>query len=106
MYGHTEHPVIFFKTGQPVEPVAFVQKICQDAADGVEQTRCRFVKRLTPITAINKATERGLDDVAQQVLAPHFHGSDRSGKKVSLFSFFFPYMHLLDQALLHMRVVR
>ncbi|KAF2786279.1 hypothetical protein K505DRAFT_260211 [Melanomma pulvis-pyrius CBS 109.77] len=76
--------LIFFKTGQPVDPVTFVQKICQDAADGVEQTRCRFVKRLTPITAIDKATERGLDDVAQQVLAPHFHGPDRSGKKFAI----------------------
>jgi hypothetical protein len=79
--------VLFFKTRQPIEPVAFVQKICQDAAVGVEQKRCRFVKRLTPITAIEKATEKGLDDVAQRVLASHFHGSDQQGKKVN---FIFP----------------
>jgi tRNA acetyltransferase TAN1 len=78
----TYQPVIFFKTRQPVEPVAFVQRICQDAADGVPQPLCRFVKRLTPITATAKATDRGLDEVAQQVLAPHFHGLDRAGKKV------------------------
>lgn len=77
-----DRPVIFFKTRQPVEPVTFVQRICRDAADGVQQPLCRFVKRLTPITATAKATERGLDDVAQQVLAPHFHGPDRAGKKV------------------------
>jgi len=80
-----DHLVIFFKTRQPVEPVSFVQRICRDAADGVQQPLCRFVKRLTPITATAKATERGLDDVAQQVLAPHFHGLDRAGKKVGYF---------------------
>lgn len=75
---------MFFKTRQPIEPVSFVQRICQDAADGVEQKHCRFVKRLTPITAMGKATERGLDDVASLVLAPHFHGPDQKGKKVSI----------------------
>lgn len=61
-----------------------MQRICQDAADGVEQKRCRFVKRLTPITAIDKATDRGLDEVAQLVLAPYFHGPDRVGQKVRI----------------------
>lgn len=77
-------PVIFFKTRPPVEPVSFVHSICQDAADGAEQKRCRFVKRLTPITAMEKATERGLEEVAQRVVAPHFHGPDHVGKKVRL----------------------
>ena len=34
------------------------------------------------MTLIGKATEKGLDEVAKSVLAPHFHGSDRVGKKV------------------------
>lgn len=76
--------LLFFKTRQPVEPVSFVHKICQDVADGVEQKRCRFVKRLTPITAIDKATENGLENVAQQVLAPHFHGDDKGQKKFAI----------------------
>ncbi|KAF2658112.1 THUMP domain-containing protein [Lophiostoma macrostomum CBS 122681] len=76
--------LLFFKTRHPIEPVSFVQKICQDAAIGVEQKRCRFVKRLTPITAIEKATEKGLDDVAQLALAPHFHGPDKQGKKFAI----------------------
>ena len=76
--------VLFFRTRHPLDPVSFVQRICQDAANGVEQKHCRFVKRLTPITAIDKATDRGLEEVAQQVLAPHFHGPDRAGKKVRL----------------------
>ena len=91
MFDHTDCPVVFFKTRQPVEPVSLIQKICQDAANGVEQKRCRFVKRLTPITAIEKATDRGLDEAAQQVLAPHFHGPDRVGKKVG-FLFLLPHV--------------
>ena len=62
--------------------MSFVQTICQDAADGVEQHGCRFVKRLTPISGIEKATEKGLDEVAKRVLAPHFHGPEQKGKKV------------------------
>lgn len=61
-----------------------MQKICQDAADGVVQKGCRYVKRLTPITAIDKATEKGLEEVAQKVLAPHFHGEGREEKKVRI----------------------
>jgi tRNA acetyltransferase TAN1 len=78
--------VVFFKTRQPVEPISFVHKIVQDTANGVQHKNCRFVKRLTPITAIEKANLKGLEAVAQKVLAPHFHGSDKKGKKVSLSS--------------------
>jgi hypothetical protein len=36
------------------------------------------------MTAMGKATESGIRDVAQQVLAPHFHVAGSSEKKVSL----------------------
>lgn len=75
---------MFFKTRAPVEPVSFVEKICQDAAAGVQSRNCPYVKRLTPITALEKATAKGLEVVAEKVLAPHFHGPDQAGKKVSL----------------------
>lgn len=75
--------MIFFKTRSPVEPVSFLHKICQDTADGVEPQRCRFVKRLTPLSAIGKVAGNGLKDVATEVLAPHFHGPEQAGKKVS-----------------------
>jgi len=74
--------VVFFKTRAPVEPVLFVHKICQDTADGVQHKNCRFVKRLTPITGIEKANQKGLETVAEKVLAPHFHGDENAGKKV------------------------
>jgi tRNA acetyltransferase TAN1 len=76
--------VVFFKTREPVEPVSFVHKIVQDTADGAQHKNCRFVKRLTPITAIEKANLKGLEAVAKKVLAPHFHGPEQKGKKVSL----------------------
>jgi tRNA acetyltransferase TAN1 len=75
--------VVFFKTREPVEPVSFVHRIVQDTADGAQHKNCRFVKRLTPITAIEKANPKGLEAVAKKVLAPHFHGAEQKGKKVS-----------------------
>ena len=77
--------MVFFKTRAPVEPVSFVHKICQDTADGVEHQRCRFVKRLTPLSATGKVAGSGLKDVAAEVLGPHFHGPENTGKKVSLY---------------------
>lgn len=74
--------VIFFRTRSPVEPVSFVEKVCRDAAAGVQIQNCRYVKRLTPITACERANEKGLESVAKQVLAPHFHLPDQTGKKV------------------------
>ncbi|KAJ4348337.1 uncharacterized protein N0V89_009711 [Didymosphaeria variabile] len=76
--------LIFFKTRSPVEPVSFLHKICQDTADGVEHQRCRFVKRLTPLSAIGKVAGSGLKDIATQVLAPHFHAPEQSGKKFAI----------------------
>ncbi|KAH0556491.1 hypothetical protein GP486_005610 [Trichoglossum hirsutum] len=75
--------VLFFKTRAPIEPVGFVHRICTDAfSSGCKQSR--WVKRLTPMTLIGKATEKGLDEVAKSVLVPHFHGNDRVGKKFAI----------------------
>ncbi|KAI9773328.1 MAG: hypothetical protein M1840_007543 [Geoglossum simile] len=75
--------VLFFKTRPPIEPVGFVHRICTNAFSfGGKQGR--WVKRLTPMTLIGKATEKGLDEVAKSVLPPHFHGSDRMGKKFAI----------------------
>ncbi|XPS68652.1 hypothetical protein M3J09_000937 [Ascochyta lentis] len=76
--------LVFFKTRAPVDPVSFVHRICQDTADGVQHKNCRFVKRLTPITGIEKANQKGLELVAEQVLAPHFHGESNAGKKFAI----------------------
>ena len=64
--------VLFFKTRPPVKPVSFVHTICKDAAQGATQ-RVRFVKRLSPMAMMGKATEDGLAKVADAVLRPEFH---------------------------------
>ncbi|KAL5121064.1 hypothetical protein ACEQ8H_000915 [Pleosporales sp. CAS-2024a] len=76
--------LVFFRTRLPVEPVSFVEKICQDLAAGVQVRNCRYVKRLTPITSTEKASAKGLEDVAKRVLAPHFHQKDQTGKKFAI----------------------
>ena len=74
--------VLFFKTRPPIEPVSFVHTICRDAAKGATQ-RARFVKRLTPMTMMGKATEDGLAKVAGAVLRPVFH-VDEDGLKFAI----------------------
>ena len=74
--------VLFFKTRPPIEPVFFVHTICKDAAAGTTQ-RARFVKRLSPMTTMGKATEDGLAKVADAVLRPVFHG-DEGGLKFAI----------------------
>ena len=74
--------VLFFKTRPPVEPVTFVHTICKDATEGATQ-RARFVKRLSPMTMMGKATEDGLAKVADAVLQPVFHG-DEDGLKFAI----------------------
>ena len=76
-------PVLFFKTGSPIEPVSFVHDICRDALQAASRKQSRFIRRLTPITLIGKATEKGLGDVAKAVLGPHFHEAGAPLKKVS-----------------------
>jgi tRNA acetyltransferase TAN1 len=74
--------VIFFKTRPPIEPVSFVRTICEDIRKGTHKLHFHSVKRLTPMTLIGKASEHGLHDIAQRVLAPHFHQGGSSEKKV------------------------
>lgn len=71
--------VLFFKTRPPIEPVSFVHTICKDAAEGATQ-RARFVKRLSPMAMMGKATEDGLTKVADAVLRPVFYGSGKELK--------------------------
>lgn len=67
-----------------MEPESFVRSICEDIRRNPDHLHIRSVKRLTPMSLIGKATEKGLREVAQQVLAPHFHTDGSSEKKVSM----------------------
>jgi hypothetical protein len=64
--------VLFFKTRPPIIPVDFVRRICEDASNNVAKRMVRFVNRLTPMTMIAKATEKGLQEVGKVVLGEHF----------------------------------
>jgi tRNA acetyltransferase TAN1 len=70
--------LLFVRTRSPVEPVAFVKRICQDAKSGEQRTRSRYVNRLVPMTAVGRATEQGLVELAKKVLGELF---DLSGKR-------------------------
>lgn len=75
--------VLFFKTRQPVVPVDFVHKICEDAQNGVGHRRSKYLNRLTPMSLMGRATEKGLEEVARAVLAEHFDikGDDETSTK-------------------------
>ncbi|KAK4166684.1 tRNA acetyltransferase TAN1 [Cladorrhinum sp. PSN259] len=72
--------LLFVKTKAPIEPTAFVRRICEDAKSSAEsgQMKCRYVNRFTPVTVTGKATEQGLAEVAREALASFF---DLSGKR-------------------------
>ncbi|AEO67740.1 uncharacterized protein THITE_2116714, partial [Thermothielavioides terrestris NRRL 8126] len=75
--------LLFVKTPPAVDPVAFVRRICEDARACNELPglmRCRYVNRLTPVTAMGRATEQGLVEVARKVLASTFDLSGKRGK--------------------------
>lgn len=74
--------VLFFRTRAPVEPVAFVHSICSDALTSANSIKSRRIKRLTPMTLMGKANEKGLEDVLKVVLDPHFHTEGVKPQKV------------------------
>jgi len=65
--------VLFFKTRLPIGPVDFVHRICKEIVSTPGIRRMRYVNRLTPMTLMGKATEKGLEEVAKAVLASHFN---------------------------------
>lgn len=78
--------MLFFKTIPPVMPVEFVHRICEDARNNPQKRRTRFVNRLTPMAMMGKATEKGLEEVAEAVLREHFHLAGSPGPNIHPFS--------------------
>lgn len=64
--------VLFFKTKAPVEPVSFVHRVCTEVAKNPKRRQSRFVNRLTPMTLMGRASEKGLQEVGRAVLGEHF----------------------------------
>ncbi len=77
-----EMAVVFFKTVSPVEPVSFVKRICEDAANNSALKRTRFTKRLSPMTLMGRPSADDLGKIAGEVLAPHFHQQPIRSRKV------------------------
>ncbi|KAF8866085.1 hypothetical protein BDZ45DRAFT_700739 [Acephala macrosclerotiorum] len=65
--------VLFFKTQPTINPVDLVHRICKEVASNPKIRRMRYVNRLTPMTVIGKATEKGLDEVSKLVLSKYFN---------------------------------
>lgn len=74
--------MVFFRTIAPIEPVSFVKRICEDAANHSALKRTRFVKRLSPMTLMGRASAEGLEKVAMEVLASPFHRQPFQAVKV------------------------
>lgn len=66
--------LFFMKTMKPVQPGAFVRKICEDARQCPDprQRKCKYINRLTPVFDTDKATEKGIVRVARTVLSSWF----------------------------------
>lgn len=71
---HLDIPcVLFFKTRHPIDPIDFVHKICKEIVAKPGVRRMKYVNRLTPMTLMAKATEKGLEDLGRTVLRKHFN---------------------------------
>ncbi|OAA81876.1 THUMP domain containing protein [Akanthomyces lecanii RCEF 1005] len=77
--------VFFMKTIKPVEPYALVRKMCEDAqkCPDPRERKCKYINRLTPVFNTDKATEKGIERVARQVLAPYFELTSESDDNVT-----------------------
>ena len=81
---HIDIPcVLFFKTRSPVEPIDFVHRICQEVVSNPDIRKMRYVNRLTPMTLLGKATEKGLEDVVNAVLIDHFQMGEKTNGEAS-----------------------
>ena len=75
--------VTFIKVSNDLDPVQIVHAICRGAQSNSDRRATRWIKRMTPVTCVRKVLGGGLEEVAREVLGPHFHSEDAS-KKVTL----------------------
>ena len=62
--------VFFMKTRAPVEPVPFVDRICDEVLECKDMVdrKLRHINRLTPVVTIGKALDKGIEKVGREVL--------------------------------------
>ena len=73
--------LLFFKTELPVDPAEFVHRICEEIVTKPDVRKMRYINRLTPVSCIGKATEKGLEEVGKAVLAKHFRLSGEKSRR-------------------------
>ena len=78
--------VLFVKMDKKFDPVQIVHRLCSEAQANPENKRSRWIRRLTPITLVRKILGGGLEELAREVLKPHFHSGGPS-RKVRLYLF-------------------
>ncbi|TAQ87357.1 hypothetical protein B7494_g4318 [Chlorociboria aeruginascens] len=74
--------VLFFKTEPSIDPVDFVHRICEEIVLKPGVRRMRYVNRLTPVTMIAKASEKGLEEVGKKVLGEYFQLAGEASQQV------------------------
>lgn len=67
------YPVFFVKMDKAFDPVQITHRLCSEAQANPENKRSRWIRRLTPITLVRKILGGGLEELAREVLKPHFH---------------------------------
>jgi tRNA acetyltransferase TAN1 len=72
--------LLFFKTELPVDPVEFVHRICQEIVTKPDIRKMRYINRLTPMSCVGKATEKGLEEMGKTVLRKHFQLSGEESR--------------------------
>ena len=75
--------LLFFKTQLPVDPAEFVHRICEEIINKPGIRRMRYINRLTPMSCVAKATEKGLEEAGKAVLVKHFKltGEENHGEE-------------------------
>ncbi|KAL2072265.1 hypothetical protein VTL71DRAFT_11608 [Oculimacula yallundae] len=70
---HLDIPcVLFFKTSPRIEPIDFVHRICKEVVANPDVRKMRYINRLTPMTLMARATEKGLQELGSTILQKHF----------------------------------
>ncbi|POS86802.1 hypothetical protein EPUL_001506 [Erysiphe pulchra] len=70
--------VLFFKVNPQIDPVDFVDRICKSIENNDdEEMKSRYANRLTPVSLLSKATEKGLDELCGQLLSRYFKVNNR-----------------------------
>ncbi|PGH18886.1 hypothetical protein AJ80_04304 [Polytolypa hystricis UAMH7299] len=63
----------FVKTRKDIDPVEVVHRLCADAQANPGKKRSRWIQRLTPVSLTRKHLGDGVEELAREVLKPHFH---------------------------------